>query len=213
MVFINTKLEEFNNAAGEAGTGENWEDEIDYENEETHTNKFWKLFQVMPLRTSLVPSYFSLPTGALLELLYDGQEFGDSKQAVQNAVSKYQKIVWNTWTHNRPRSPKGYKFDFRIETDGIGVSVYYIEKEAMDKKLQKNQKLRDGRKAKAAVRTGSITTEETPVISPKIMKKRKKRGKANKLYEAAGVPQDTEFPYIDEIVDPGRLNMDLKLLY
>jgi hypothetical protein len=104
-----------------------------------------KQINVFPLKRSLVPSYITLDTSGLLELLYD-----KGTKPMRDNISYYKNLIWNTWFNlenkcfKMSKSSK-YKFDHTIMTDGIGVSIRFSDNNDIYKK---SVKLREEKKKK-----------------------------------------------------------------
>ena len=80
-----------------------------------------KLFQPIPLRNSIVPSYITLDTNVILSLF---KEKGESQ--MNKNTSKNKNYIWNKIfkIDKKVMKIKGYEFK-TIQTDGIGVSICF----------------------------------------------------------------------------------------
>lgn len=80
-----------------------------------------KLFQPIPLRNSIVPSYITLDTNAILSLF---KKKGESKMSKN--ISKNKKYIWSKIfkINKKVMKMKGYEFK-TIQTDGISVSICF----------------------------------------------------------------------------------------
>ena len=100
----------------------------------------YKQINVFPLRCTLIPSYITLDTAALLEMLYD-----KNTNVLRNNLCDNKDLIWNTWFKLKNKCFKMskssiYKFDYTIITDGVGVSVRFGDNHDIYKKSKKNKK-------------------------------------------------------------------------
>ena len=87
--------------------------------------KLIRLFNVMPLRTNIVPKNICLDTGGLISTFI---KEGAKKQFKTFKEDNNQYDLWNKFFHLEKRVfKKGnkYKFNFMIRTDGISCSVVF----------------------------------------------------------------------------------------
>lgn len=86
----------------------------------------FKLFQPMSLRSNIVPHYITLDTACLINLFAEK----GSKGALLKQVKENQLQVWNRIFNldNRIFRQRNYKFNFTMQTDGVGVSLLFIHK-------------------------------------------------------------------------------------
>ena len=84
----------------------------------------FKLFQVIPLRTSIKPNYICLDTCALINLVIE-----ENSLEYLNNVEKYQKELWEKHFNIKQKEfkRKDYQFNYMIKTDGIGSSVLLVK--------------------------------------------------------------------------------------
>ena len=84
----------------------------------------FKLFQVIPQRTSIKPNYVCLDTCALINLVIE-----ENSIEYLNNVEKYQKELWEKHFNvsQKEFKRKGYQFNYMIKTDGIGSSVLLVK--------------------------------------------------------------------------------------
>ena len=82
----------------------------------------FKLFHVLPLRTSIVPKYITIDTCVLISLFCD-----NNKAYYYNNVSEYASKIWNSLFSIKSKvfNRSGHKFSFMIKTDGVGCSILY----------------------------------------------------------------------------------------
>jgi len=84
----------------------------------------FKLFQVIPQRTSVKPNYLCIDTSGLINLVIEE----NSIKYLSN-VEKYQKELWNKnfKISQKEFKRKNYQFNYMIKTDGIGCSVLLVK--------------------------------------------------------------------------------------
>jgi len=84
----------------------------------------FKLFQVIPQRTSIKSNYICLDTCSLINLVIE-----ENSIEYLNNVEKYQKELWEKhfYVNQKEFKRKGYQFNYMIKTDGIGCSVLLVK--------------------------------------------------------------------------------------
>jgi len=84
----------------------------------------FKLFQVIPQRTSIKSCYIYLDTCSLINLVIE-----ENSLEYLNNVEKYQKELWGNHFKVKQKEfkRKGYQFNYMIKTDGIGSSVLLVK--------------------------------------------------------------------------------------
>jgi hypothetical protein len=84
----------------------------------------FKLFQVIPQRTSIKQNYVCLDTCSLINLVIE-----ENSIEYLNNVEQYQKELWEKHFNVKQKEfkRKGYQFNFMIKTDGIGSSVLLVK--------------------------------------------------------------------------------------
>lgn len=84
-----------------------------------------KLFQVIPLRNSIVPKYITFDAKGLLRTIAKCHFKGKMAQ-VDNKIKDNASEVWSSIfnTENRVMKKKGYEFK-TLQTDGVGVSICF----------------------------------------------------------------------------------------
>ncbi len=84
----------------------------------------FKLFQVIPQRTSIKPNYITLDSCGLINLVIK-ENF---KKYLDN-IQEYQDELWdnNFRTNKKEFKRKNYQFNYMIKTDGVGCSVLLIK--------------------------------------------------------------------------------------
>ena len=82
-----------------------------------------KLFNVLPLRTRITPSYITLDTTSIILLLMD------EKKLIKTGIVGNRKIIWKKFfkTEDPVFKKTGYKFNFMIKTDGISCSILFVK--------------------------------------------------------------------------------------
>src|SRR5690606_38229647 len=116
---------------------------IEMEKESTEA-KTVKLFNVTPLRTSVIPSYITLDTSSIIDLFIKK----DVKKYKDN-IEKYKDEIWSKFfdTEMRCFKKKGYKFSGMIKTDGIGCTIIFeknnVQSENVNVKNDKNMDTSD----------------------------------------------------------------------
>ena len=88
-----------------------------------------KSFQFFPLRTAITPKYIPLDTYALIDL------FMEDKRYYQSNINHYKDAIWGAIfnIHSKPFRRRNYVFDYRILTDGVGVSIQLLRKDKATK--------------------------------------------------------------------------------
>ena len=84
----------------------------------------FKLFQVIPQRTSIKQNYICIDTASLINLV-----IGENSLEYLNNVEKYQKELWEKYfnVNQKEFKRKGYQFNYMIKTDGVGSSVLLVK--------------------------------------------------------------------------------------
>jgi hypothetical protein len=84
----------------------------------------FKLFQVIPQRTSIKQNYITLDSCGLINLVIK-ENF---KKYLDN-VQEYKDELWdnNFRTNKKEFKRKGYQFNYMIKTDGVGCSVLLVK--------------------------------------------------------------------------------------
>jgi hypothetical protein len=84
----------------------------------------FKLFQVIPQRTSIKSCYICIDTASLINLVIE-----ENSLEYLNNVEKYQKELWEKHFNliQKEFKRKGYQFNYMIKTDCIGSSVLLVK--------------------------------------------------------------------------------------
>lgn len=85
------------------------------------------LNQVLPLRTSIIPSYICLDTVALIKLLGAPVGIGLTQTQLLKNVQAYQQEVWSRYFNTDARifMQNNARFHYMIMTDGLGSSILF----------------------------------------------------------------------------------------
>ena len=109
----------------------------------------FKLFQVIPQRTSIKPNHISIDTCSLINLTIT-ENF---KKYLDN-IQECQKEIWNKnfKLNQKEFKRKNYQFNYMIKTDGVGCSVLLVKlkdgkpieiTQKMQRELKQKLELRD----------------------------------------------------------------------
>lgn len=92
-------------------------------------DKKYKLFHVLPLRSSIEPKYITLNTNAISSIF-------SGKAIYQNNTSEKENEIWNSLFNIDTRcfKYKGYQFANVLKTDGIACSIIFQELTIQQKK-------------------------------------------------------------------------------
>lgn len=97
-----------------------------------------QLFQVIPLRKSLIPKYMLMDTKTLIQMLVNTKELGISQTKMVQKVNEYKSQIWNNVFNmdkiHKLMNKEKYSFHHMISTDGIGCSLFFIRNDLIDKK-------------------------------------------------------------------------------
>ena len=149
----------------------------------------YKLFNVIPLRTSISPKYITIDT-CVLNSLFSG------KADNFNDVTAISNILWSSIFSLNSKAFKrsSYKFHEMIKTDGVGCSILFEKMTEEEKKLVKitqgefDPEVESNKKVKGPIRTKA---------------KYRKRGKAKKKTKQKDKIINYEnkniFKYIDDV--------------
>ena len=117
MIFINRQIEKLN---------EKIINEFDKNtNENKHPNTY-KLFHVLPLRTSMIPCNITLDTPALIKLfMVENQAYYLANYCKENLYDE----IWGKFFNMKDKifTRKGYQFNHMIKTDGLSCSVVFVK--------------------------------------------------------------------------------------
>ena len=137
-------------------------------------------YQFFPLRTDVIPKHIQIDTKTLIELLIS---IGTADML--DAIQTCQSVLWETFFKIKPMNNE-YSFDHTIITDGFSVAIRYIHRTALEKKLKKIQKMKNGRtcQRQALAEGREFKKKEKPISVPR---------------QSKPVKKTPEFLYIDEV--------------
>ena len=143
-----------------------------------------KQFQFLPLRKSFVPKHITIDTVVLVDLFAFKKDITNKKVNVGlnqnkneyfNNIDKYKEIIWKTifnLKHNAFKYNNDYSFDYMISTNGLDVSVLFIHKDELEKKIKKHKNMSNGKEAlKEACKDMTIDEKEKYKLDEKDKKK------------------------------------------
>ena len=96
-----------------------------------------KVCNVFPMRNEIIPKYIKLDTTTLVHLLMRKEQGNKSSYLTKGNLKKKEDEIWKFFfrTELKCFSKTGYSFHHMISTDGIGVSILFLQKELVGKKL------------------------------------------------------------------------------
>jgi len=98
-----------------------------------------KLFQIFPIRTNITLKHIDIDTKSLVEL----SNLKDKKIYLDD-IKGYKEFLWNKYFKMKyMKDKKNYKFNDRIQTDGVSVSLSYIQYEHYGRKNVRQKKLKE----------------------------------------------------------------------
>lgn len=96
------------------------------------------IYNLFPLRSGYIPKYVSLDTWTVVNVLLPKGIPGYTKPSLLSGgnMKENEENIWSACfkTDMRLFRKKNYKFDHRISTDGVGVSILLINREKKKKK-------------------------------------------------------------------------------
>jgi hypothetical protein len=92
---------------------------------------------VFPLRTEITPKYIRLDTTTLVNLLLRKEQGNKGFYKTEGNLKKNEDKIWNFFfrTEGKCFTKTGYSFHHMISTDGVGISILFLQKELVGKKL------------------------------------------------------------------------------
>jgi uncharacterized protein YpuA (DUF1002 family) len=101
------------------------------ENEEESVNN------VFPLRSEITPKYIRLDTTTLVNLLLRKEQGNKAFYKTEGNLKKNEDKLWKFFfrTERKCFFKAGYSFHHMISTDGVGISILFLQKELVGKKL------------------------------------------------------------------------------
>ena len=187
-----------------------------------------KHFNVLPLRTDKIIKYIPIDTFSIISILTSG-----NKEEYLNNIGKYEKEIWEKYfkLSNKMFRKKGYKFNYMIYTDCVGVSILFASDAEYEKINKKKQNMKNVKNKMKEMYKGKTEAEIIQIKEDlkkkqedakykfkleklakkeeykKLPKEEKKRIRMeNKKKKAEMLPQEIinmqpEFPYIDELTE------------
>ena len=101
---------------------------------ETENNTIYNVF---PLRSEITPKYIRLDTTTLINLLLRKEQGNKGFFKTEGNLKKNEDKIWGFFfrTERKQFIKTGYSFHHMISTDGIGVSILFLRKDFVGKKL------------------------------------------------------------------------------
>jgi hypothetical protein len=98
---------------------------------------------VFPMRSSISPHYIRLDTTTLVNLLMRKEQGNKGDYLTEGNLKKNEDKIWGFFFRIERKlfSKTGYSFHHMISTDGIGVSVLFIRKDLVGKRLPSKTKM------------------------------------------------------------------------
>ena len=93
------------------------------------------IMNLFPLRTSMIPKYIKIDTTTLVHLLIDPQKHGYTKSHCisKGNLVRLQDQIWSFFFKTQKRcfynKQQKYRFNYMIETDGVGCSIQLIHQD------------------------------------------------------------------------------------
>lgn len=189
-------------------------------------DKEHKLFQALPLRTSIYDKFVSFDTSAIKDI------FGEIKNT--RKLDKSNKNIWKKYFNLKKIHLKGYIFNELISTDGTSVSVSFIKADAFVKKKIKHDKMTEAsaeskrklKKMTSKERDKYIKNKNIQTKSKELEIKRehkKKVAQSRKTYKKLSKEEqgkvklkmrlNNEFKYIEDVIKDTNILKYLKKQY
>jgi hypothetical protein len=95
------------------------------------------IYNVFPLRSEITPKYIRLDTTTLINLLLRKEQGNKGFFKTEGNLKKNEDKIWGFFfrTERKQFIKTGYSFHHMISTDGIGVSILFLRKDFVGKKL------------------------------------------------------------------------------
>ena len=173
-----------------------------------------KKFNVLPLRSNLIPRYIRLDTKGLIDL------FETDKNSSLKNITSCKNDIWKKYFYINKKIFKrsNCAFDYSILTDGFAVSIQFIKNEFVDeqnkKKLIKQNGLKEYKKNKKEMSEEEFSKlkieKQERIKKEKEKKKEKIRQKKEEFKKLSKEEKEKikldmkkkehiEFPYMDEL--------------
>jgi hypothetical protein len=100
-------------------------------------NDMESINNVFPLRSEIAPKYIRLDTTTIVNLLFTKKQGNKGFYKTEGNLKKNEDKIWEFFfrTERKCFTKTGYSFHHMISTDGIGVSILFLQKELVGKKL------------------------------------------------------------------------------
>ena len=100
-------------------------------------NQMESINNVFPLRSEIAPKYIRLDTTTIVNLLFTKKQGNKGFYKTEGNLKKNEDKIWEFFfrTERKCFTKTGYSFHHMISTDGIGVSILFLQKELVGKKL------------------------------------------------------------------------------
>ena len=92
---------------------------------------------VFPLRSEITPKYMRLDTTTLVNLLLRKEQGNKGFYKTEGNLKKHEDKIWEFFfrTEQKLFTKTGFSFHHMISTDGVGVSILFLRKDLVGKKL------------------------------------------------------------------------------
>jgi hypothetical protein len=92
---------------------------------------------VFPLRSEITPKYIRIDTTTLVNLLLRKEQGNKGFYKTEGNLKKNEDKIWKFFfrTERKCFTKTGYSFHHMISTDGVGISILFLQKELVGKKL------------------------------------------------------------------------------
>ncbi len=100
-----------------------------------------KTFNALPIRSSFIPKYIDIDTKSLIEL----SNLKDKNKYLKD-IENHKHQIWKEFFNINKKvfqENKDYRFNYKIQTDGVGVSITFIDKRFFNKNPPKQKKKKD----------------------------------------------------------------------
>lgn len=168
-----------------------------------------KSLQFFPLRNSHIPKNIPIDTKVLIELFVDNKtkylsDIAGTKQEIWNKYFKLNdKIFNNKQLNKRLTNNKQYVFDYSIMTDGMSVSIRYINQKYVEKERQKHIKRKAKKNlTKHLTKKEKATHKKTKEESNKRIKEAdydRKKSYVKQMIKRGTLKKQKEFPNIEDL--------------
>lgn len=100
------------------------------------------VLNVFPLRSSILPHYIRLDTTTLVHLLMRKEQGNKGDYLTEGNLKKNEDKIWEFFfrTERKYFFKNGYSFHHMISTDGVGVSILFLQKELVGKRIPSMKK-------------------------------------------------------------------------